>query len=89
VTQLLELIIGAEGSGAHNAIEHMIFVDHVQERTTSKHIQLRDVGCRSCLTSQSVMKAQWENEHISMSVLPVAWVQVATVAGYFKGFFPG
>jgi len=33
------------------------------------------------------MIAQWENEYISLSVLPVAWVRFPTMAGYFKGFF--
>ena len=37
----------------------------------------------------SVTIAQWENECISRSVLPVAWVQFAAAAEYFKGFFPG
>jgi len=37
----------------------------------------------------SVMIAQWKNECVSLSVLPVAWVQFPTMVGYFKGFFPG
>jgi len=35
------------------------------------------------------MIAQGENEHISLSLLPVALVQFPLMAEYFKGFFPG
>jgi len=39
--------------------------------------------------SKSFMIAQWENEGISLSVLPVARVQFPAMAEYFKGFFLG
>jgi len=35
------------------------------------------------------MIAQWENEWLSLSVLPVARVQLPAMAEYLKGFFPG
>ena len=48
------------------------------------------VGERMYLTvyppCDPVMIAQWENEYISLSVLPVTWVQFPTVAGYFQGW---
>jgi len=41
------------------------------------------------LDIKSVLVAQWENECISLSVLPMARVQHPGLAKYFKGFVPG
>jgi len=47
------------------------------------------VGEVAVLSVAPVMIAQWENECISLPVLPVARVHFQTVTEYFMGFLPG
>ena len=55
----------------------------------SSPYQWHKVSCLSVLSVARVMIAQWENECISVCVLPVARVQFPAVTENFKaGIFP-